>query len=157
MDPDGTLCFCFHITRRKIVNFVKQTRPTKASRISECFGAGSGCGWCIPFLVRIHREVVGGEPSSGKTLPAGRDPSATEEPLAGEEMDSVEYEARRKRYLEGVKDGTRSRHSHADFAAPVAGPAPPGAGPTPPAEEPFDYTRYFSRSRPDPEPETIEE
>jgi len=58
MDLDRTLCYCHHVTKRKIVNFVRQRRPKKASQISECFEAGSGCGWCIPFLVKIHREVM---------------------------------------------------------------------------------------------------
>ena len=24
--------------------------------MSECLGAGSGCGWCIPFLKRIWED-----------------------------------------------------------------------------------------------------
>jgi len=44
---------------RKLVNFTRQTRPVKPSQLSECFGAGTGCGWCVPFLERIHENVIG--------------------------------------------------------------------------------------------------
>ncbi len=61
MQLDDKLCYCFHISKRKIVNYVKRERPRRASQISECFGAGTGCGWCIPFLRKIHQEIVAGD------------------------------------------------------------------------------------------------
>ena len=27
--------------------------------MSECLDAGTGCGWCIPFLKRIHSDPDG--------------------------------------------------------------------------------------------------
>lgn len=24
--------------------------------MTECLGAGTGCGWCIPFLIKIARD-----------------------------------------------------------------------------------------------------
>jgi len=119
MDLDSTLCFCFHIPKRKIVNFVKQTRPARASRISECFGAGTGCGWCIPFLKRIHRQIVAGDIQEAGDIP----PDV--------------YEDMRRSYLEGVRQGTRERHSHE-------------------RDEDWDVSGYFSRPpAPDPEPDTL--
>ncbi len=58
MDPDDELCLCFHVTRRKVENWLRVNRPAKASQLSECFGAGTGCGWCRPFLRRLfdHSE-----------------------------------------------------------------------------------------------------
>ena len=50
---DDELCLCFHISKRKVVNFVRITKPHVASQISDCGGAGTGCGWCRPFLKRI--------------------------------------------------------------------------------------------------------
>lgn len=50
MQPDDKLCYCFHISKRKIINFVRIHKPKVPSQISECGGAGTGCGWCIPFL-----------------------------------------------------------------------------------------------------------
>lgn len=54
MDLDDTVCLCFHVTRRKLVNFVRLHQPKVASQLSECGSAGTGCGWCIPFLKQIH-------------------------------------------------------------------------------------------------------
>ena len=56
MDLDAKICYCFHVSRRKLVNFVRQRRPRVASQLSECGGAGTGCGWGIPFLKQIHAQ-----------------------------------------------------------------------------------------------------
>ena len=56
MELDDTICLCFHITRRKLVNFTRIHQPKVASQLSECGSAGTGCGWCIPFLKQIHRQ-----------------------------------------------------------------------------------------------------
>jgi len=61
---DDTLCYCFHVTKRKIVNHIRVCRPRVASQISECGGAGTGCGWCVPFLKKYFAEQQqGGAPS----------------------------------------------------------------------------------------------
>lgn len=60
MDLDAKICYCFHVTRRKIVNFIRLNQPAKPSQISECGGAGTGCGWCIPFLKQLHAEAADG-------------------------------------------------------------------------------------------------
>jgi bacterioferritin-associated ferredoxin len=150
MDLDDQLCYCYHISKRKIVNFVRQTRPARASMISQCLEAGSGCGWCIPFLKKIHKQVLAGQE------------------VDAEAMTPEEYEALRARYRAEVRDGKAQRNTHDDAFAgdppPVEPHEDPPGSPTAgagkasgrKAEEPFDYTRYFSRSRPEPEPETIE-
>lgn len=56
MGPDDNICYCYHVSLRKLVNFARRTRPERPSRMSECLGAGTGCGWCIPFLVRIAQD-----------------------------------------------------------------------------------------------------
>lgn len=62
MNLDDKVCYCFHVTRRKLVNYTHRHRPKVASQLSECGGAGTGCGWCIPFLKQIFRaETEGGE------------------------------------------------------------------------------------------------
>jgi NAD(P)H-nitrite reductase large subunit len=53
---DDTICYCFHITKRKILNFIRVHRPRRASQISECGGAGTGCGWCVPYLKRYFAQ-----------------------------------------------------------------------------------------------------
>jgi bacterioferritin-associated ferredoxin len=59
MELDDQVCLCFHITRRKLVNFCRINRPCVPSQLSECGGAGTGCGWCIPFLKQIYRQHQG--------------------------------------------------------------------------------------------------
>ena len=60
MDADAKVCYCFHVTRRKLVNFIRMNRPKVPSQLSECGGAGTGCGWCIPFLKQLHQQAVSG-------------------------------------------------------------------------------------------------
>lgn len=61
MELDDELCLCFHISKRKVQNFVKVNQPRVASQISECGGAGTGCGWCRPFLKRIFESAKQGQ------------------------------------------------------------------------------------------------
>ncbi len=65
MDPDQEICLCFHVTRRKVENFVRVERPRRVGQLAECFGAGTGCGWCRPFLTRIFEAAV----QTGQTTP----------------------------------------------------------------------------------------
>ncbi len=53
MHPDDEICYCYHVSMRKLVNFAKREKPSVPSRMTECLSAGTGCGWCIPFLVKI--------------------------------------------------------------------------------------------------------
>ncbi|MCA9121371.1 MAG: (2Fe-2S)-binding protein [Cephaloticoccus sp.] len=64
MDLDREICLCFHVTRRKVTNFIRIERPRRAGQLSECFGAGTGCGWCRPFLEQLFEEGV----SNGATI-----------------------------------------------------------------------------------------
>ena len=59
MQLDDTICYCFHISQRKIRNFIRIHQPRRASQISECGGAGTGCGWCVPYLKRYFAEATG--------------------------------------------------------------------------------------------------
>ena len=61
MKPDDKLCYCFHVTQRKIVNFIRIHQPRVPSEISECGGAGTGCGWCVPFLKKLFDAGVSRE------------------------------------------------------------------------------------------------
>ncbi len=56
LKDDQELCMCFHVTRRKVIQFIRVNKPTIASQLSECYGAGTGCGWCRPFLRRLMEE-----------------------------------------------------------------------------------------------------
>ena len=86
MNLDDKICYCFHISRRKLVNFCRIDKPRVPSQLSECGGAGTGCGWCIPFLKQIFRQAVEG--------------GATQEL---EELTPSEYERRRAEYVRSGK------------------------------------------------------
>src|ERR1043165_1531674 len=85
MDLDAKVCYCFHVTRRKLVNFVRLRKPKVPSQLSECGGAGTGGGWWIPFLEQIHQQGVTG---GGTDL---------------ESLSSEEYDRRRAEYIRAGK------------------------------------------------------
>lgn len=60
MNDDDKVCLCFHVSKRKIVNYCKREKPPVASLISECLSAGTGCGWCVPFLKSLHKQSLEG-------------------------------------------------------------------------------------------------
>lgn len=60
MEPDDELCLCFHVTKRKVTNFIRVEKPRRVAQLSECFGAGTGCGWCRPFLQKLFDQAVSG-------------------------------------------------------------------------------------------------
>ena len=60
MDEADELCLCFHVTKRKVVNWIRVEKPKRAAQLSECYGAGTGCGWCRPFLQRLFDQAVAG-------------------------------------------------------------------------------------------------
>lgn len=63
MEPDDKVCYCYGVPLRKLWNYARRERPARASQLSECLGAGTGCGWCIPFLKRIHEAAMTAEAS----------------------------------------------------------------------------------------------
>jgi len=56
MQDDDELCLCFHVTRRKVVQYIRVHKPKRTSQLAECYGAGTGCGWCRPFLQQLMDE-----------------------------------------------------------------------------------------------------
>ena len=60
MDLDDELCLCFHVTQRKVLNYLRVEKPKRAAQLSDCFGAGTGCGWCRPFLQKLFEQAVAG-------------------------------------------------------------------------------------------------
>jgi bacterioferritin-associated ferredoxin len=63
MKPDDELCLCFHVTQRKVANFLRLERPRRVGQLAECFGAGTGCGWCRPFLKKMFEAHRAGQPA----------------------------------------------------------------------------------------------
>jgi bacterioferritin-associated ferredoxin len=56
VNPDDEVCLCFHVSLRKIRNYMARENPPVASLISECLSAGTGCMWCVPFLKHLHAQ-----------------------------------------------------------------------------------------------------
>jgi bacterioferritin-associated ferredoxin len=76
VDADDELCLCFHVTRRKVENFIRLERPQRVGQLAECFGAGTGCGWCRPFLQRLFEASQPADGQSGDALPTAADYAA---------------------------------------------------------------------------------
>jgi NAD(P)H-nitrite reductase large subunit len=72
MEPDDELCLCFHVTRRKVENWIRLQKPKRAGQLSECFGAGTGCGWCRPFLHRLFDQAQS-ESGANEALPSAEE------------------------------------------------------------------------------------
>ena len=70
MDLDDELCLCFHVTKRKVINFICVEKPVRPAQLSECFGAGTGCGWCRTYLRCLFEQA------HGQIGDAGREPTA---------------------------------------------------------------------------------
>ena len=45
----------------KIRAFLERENPSVPSLISECLDAGTGCGWCVPYLEQLHQKHAAGE------------------------------------------------------------------------------------------------
>ena len=110
MNPDDPVCLCFHVTRRKVRSFIRVEKPKRPSQLSQCFGAGTGCGWCRPYLERMLTKASDG----------GNAPQRIKQTDSPEQTDSAdsadltieEYKKARSQY---VRDG--------------GGTPPPGATP----------------------------
>ena len=60
MKQNDEICLCFHVTRRSLEKFVRLEKPVRSSQMSQCFGAGTGCGWCRPILEKIFESGKSG-------------------------------------------------------------------------------------------------
>lgn len=110
MNLDDKVCYCFHVSRRKLVNWTRHNAPKVPSQLSMCGGAGTGCGWCIPFLKQIFRQA---SPPAGGCGSCAAGPEDTLDALTAEE-----YAALR-----------------ADYVRAGNGKPPAGAEPLPEARE----------------------
>ena len=108
MNLDDELCLCFHVTKRKVVNWLRIERPQRVGQLSECYGAGTGCGWCRTYLKRLFDESAESQAAANQA-----DCSSTEgNQEQGDEPSVEEYAAMRSCY---VREG--------------GGTPPPGATP----------------------------
>jgi NAD(P)H-nitrite reductase large subunit len=73
MQLDDELCLCFHVTKRKAVNFLRVERPQRASQMAECHGAGTGCGWCRPYLKKLFDAAQRAAGEGESSLPSAEE------------------------------------------------------------------------------------
>lgn len=94
---ENELCVCFHVPLNKIEKFIRLNEPRVASQVSGCYGAGTGCGWCVPFIEKVFEQMRNGEAPSIK-------------------MTRAEYLERRREYHQ--KTGYKGKGSSAEPGAP---------------------------------------
>ena len=100
MNPDDHVCLCFHVTRRKVVNYIRVEKPRRPSQLSQCFGAGTGCGWCRPYLERLLNDSLGDSLSASEPEKLPNDPKELDEKSAAtSEMTFAEYKKARSTYV----------------------------------------------------------
>jgi bacterioferritin-associated ferredoxin len=63
VELDDELCLCFHVTKRKVINYIRVEKPQRPGQLADCFGAGTGCGWCRTYLRRLFEQERGGMPA----------------------------------------------------------------------------------------------
>jgi bacterioferritin-associated ferredoxin len=57
MLADDELCLCFHVSYRKVIRYIDRNTIVVPSQVSECLGAGTGCGWCRKQITRLVSDV----------------------------------------------------------------------------------------------------
>lgn len=93
MDPEDNVCLCFRVSLQKIRTYLEVEKPGVASLLSECFGAGTGCQWCVPFLKHLHAQHTRGETPDLKISPQRYAESRTQYKQSGERDSEVVGEA----------------------------------------------------------------
>jgi NAD(P)H-nitrite reductase large subunit len=70
MELDDEVCLCFHVSKRKLLNHLRIHRPRRAGQLADCFGAGTGCGWCRGYLRNLFDAYMQGRSSAGGDVSA---------------------------------------------------------------------------------------
>ena len=129
MDLDAPICLCFNVSRRKILRFIKVEKPRRASQLSECFGAGTGCGWCRQILERLNQQhsVLAQSPDQfgakkSDLTQQDRELADATEPIDQhlDSLDPLQYQAARQAYRDQKRDNPQSADTH----DPLSGPDP---------------------------------
>ena len=64
MLPDDELCLCFHVSWRKVINYIRVNRIRLPSQLAECQSAGTGCGWCRKSMRRLVERMQASSPDA---------------------------------------------------------------------------------------------
>lgn len=68
MQADDEVCLCFHVRFRKLAQHMHLHRVRRASQLTECQSAGSGCGWCRPVLEELFERWQEDPPKDFQTV-----------------------------------------------------------------------------------------
>ncbi|GIW97693.1 MAG: hypothetical protein KatS3mg111_1026 [Pirellulaceae bacterium] len=101
MNIDDDLCLCFHVSWRKVLNYIRVHKVRVPSRLAECHGAGTGCGWCRRAMVRLVEAVERAEPNV-EELQAWLDLNYSQSSVYAEQR--RDYLAARRPPVEGSRD-----------------------------------------------------
>ena len=100
MDLDDDVCLCFRVSKRKIRNFIRIEQPKRVGMISECFGAGTGCGWCRGYLKKMFEQYSESPPAPLYGHAEQEADGAKASYLSEiDEMSAEEYAKMRKQYV----------------------------------------------------------
>jgi bacterioferritin-associated ferredoxin len=66
MRPDDELCLCFHVSWRKVINYIRVHQIRIPSQVSECGGAGTGCGWCRAAVRKLVSQMQQDAPQASQ-------------------------------------------------------------------------------------------
>ncbi|MEQ1826032.1 MAG: (2Fe-2S)-binding protein [Pirellula sp.] len=104
MKPDDELCLCFHVSWRKVINYIRIHQVKTPSLLHACGGAGTGCGWCRKQLEKLTTQV-------GECPP---DASSIEAWLQDRSPDKSVYAAGREKYREHQANSEPTGLDHAE-------------------------------------------
>ena len=62
MNNQDYVCVCHKVSLGKLKRYINRESPRVPSQLADCLGAGTGCGWCRPFLGKLHNQYVAGDP-----------------------------------------------------------------------------------------------
>ena len=97
MEADDELCLCFHVSWRKVLNYIRIHRVQVASQLHECGGAGTGCGWCRKQLERLTKLSAESPPTADQVESWLREQTPSKE----------QYAKGRAAYRESIGDPPR--------------------------------------------------
>ncbi len=89
MKVDDELCMCFHVSWRKIINYIRVHKVRVPSQLAECQSAGTGCGWCRQAMRKLVEKVERQQP----------DPDALQAWLEDYYPNRNDYAAGRKQHI----------------------------------------------------------
>ena len=58
LDDDTQICSCHNVTKRDVVNSIKDGTCSSIGEVKTCTKAGTGCGGCMPLVESIFKKTM---------------------------------------------------------------------------------------------------